>query len=198
MNYINQLEYEHIPYPTRIMDEAYAPYGKPTTVKSSGCGLCSVCMAIDLLTDTSFDIADCVLISMECSANHSTGTDMNVLGPVISEKFGIEYSKTSDTQEAIAHLRRGGVIVVHVGIPEGKEIGLFTKAGHYMLIISTDGEEFCFLDPSYTPEKYTIHERAGRVNTANAPYLYCNVQTMESETKPGKVRYHMFNRIKKN
>ena len=153
-------------------------------------------MAIDLITDTSLDVEECVRISMECSANYINGTDMNILGPVIAKKFGIEYSKTSDTQEAIAHLRRGGVIVVHVGIPVGKEIGLFTKVGHYMLIISTDGEEFCFLDPSYTPDKYTIPERAGRVNIDKAPYLYCDVQTMESETKPGKVRYHMFNRKK--
>ena len=196
MKYISQLAYAHIPYPTRTKDPQYAPNGKPTTAKSSGCGLCSVCMAIDLLTDTSLEVEECVRISMECSANHRNGTDMNILGPVIAEKFDIEYSKTSDTQEAIAHLMRGGVIVVHVGVPVGKEIGLFTKGGHYMLIISTDGEEFCFLDPSYTPDKYTIPERAGRVNIDKAPYLYCDVQTMESETKPGRVRYHMFNRKK--
>ena len=196
MKYISQLEYAHIPYPTWTKDPEYAPNGKPTTARSSGCGLCSVCMAIDLLTDTQLDVEECVRISMECSANHRAGTDMHILGPVIAEKFGIEYSKTNDTQEAIAHLQRGGVIVVHVGIPEGKEIGLFTNRGHYMLIISTDGEEFCFLDPSYTPEKFTIPERAGRVNTTHFPYLYCDVLTMESETKPGKVRYHLFNRKK--
>ena len=197
MKYINQLGYAHIPYPTRMEDPAYAPNGKPTTVRSSGCGLCSVCMGINMITDANVDITEITRISMECSANHLSGTDMNVLGPVIAEKFGVEYSKTDDTKEAIEHLRRGGVIVVHVGIPEGKEIGLFTVSGHYMLIISTDGEEFCFLDPSYTPEKFTIPERVGKVNIANAPYLYCGVHTMEAEKKPNRIRYHMFNRIKK-
>lgn len=197
MKYLNQLEYEHIPYPTRTKEKAFAPHGKPTNVKTSGCGLCSVCMAIDLLTDTTLDIEECTRISMECSANHRGGTDMNVLAPVIAEKFCLEYTKTDNTDEAVAHLRSGGVVVVHVGVPKDKEIGLFTKGGHYMLIISTDGEEFCFLDPSYTPDKFDIPERVGRVNTINAPYLYCDLKTMESERKPGFVRYHMFKRIKK-
>ena len=119
---------------------------------------------------------------------------MNVLGPVIAEKFGIHYSKTSELTAAIRHLQSGGMIVVHVGVPEGKEIGLFTKGGHYMAIISTDGEKFCFLDPSYTPEKFTVPERAGKVNTTHAPFLYCDVNTLDRETKPGKVKYHLFSR----
>ena len=194
MKYINQLEYPHIPYPTCVKSEEYAPSGKPTTVKSSGCGLCSVCMAIDLLTDTNLDIEECVRMSMDCVANHSRGTDMNILGPVVAEKFGLEYSKTSELPEAIAHLEAGGVIVVHVGVPEGREIGLFTKGGHYMLLISTDGKEFCILDPSYNEEKYEIPERAGKVNTKNAPYLYCDVNVVHSETKAQ--RYHLFSRKK--
>ena len=139
MKYINQLEYPHIPYPTRIKQPEYAPNGLATTVKSSACGLCSVCMAIDILTDTTLDIEECVRISCDCVANHSRGTDMNILGPVIAEKFGISYSKTDDLAEAIHHIQVGGVIVVRVGVPEGKEIGLFTKGGHYMLLIATDG-----------------------------------------------------------
>ena len=154
-------------------------------------------MAIDVITDTTLDIEECVRISMECIANHSRGTDMNILGPVIAEKFNIEYSKTSDLQVAIRHLQEGGVIIAHVGIPEGKEIGLFTKGGHYILLVSVDEKEFCILDPSYTPDKFTIPEREGRVNFENAPYLYCDIGTVDSETKPGRVKYHMFARKKK-
>ena len=90
MKYVNQLEYEHIPYPTRVKEEAYAPSGMKSTVRSSGCGLCSVCMAIDIITDTTLDIEECVKISCDCVANHARGTDMNILGPVIAEKFDIE------------------------------------------------------------------------------------------------------------
>ena len=194
MKYINQLDYSHIPYPTRVKQEEYAPNGLQTSVRSSGCGLCSVCMAIDLLTDKTLSIEECVNISRECVANYSRGTDMNILGPVIAERFDIEYSKTSDLTEAIHHFREGGVIVVHVGIPVGKEIGLFTKGGHYMLLISTDGKDFCFLDPSYTKEKFKLPERLGRVDESRAPYLYAPIETIDSECKPEKVKYHLFKR----
>ena len=197
MKYVNQLDYSHIPYPTRVKEEAYAPNGLNSSVKSSGCGLCCLCMAVDMLTDKTLEIEACVNLSIESVANYARGTDMNILGPVVAEKFGICYSKTSDLAKAIAHLQAGGVIIVHVGVPENKEIGLFTKGGHYMLLISTDGEEFCILDPSYKEDKFDIPERMGRVNTNNAPYLYCDVNVVDSETKPGKVKYHLFSRIKK-
>ena len=197
MKYINQLEYPHIPYPTQVRVEGFAPHGDSSTVKTSGCGLCTMCMAIELLTDTTLEVEECVRISCECGANHSTGTDMNIFGPVIAEKFGISHSKTSDLNEAIRHLQEGGVIIVYAGVPEGKEIGLFTKGGHYILLISTDGKEFCFLDPSYSPEKFKIPEREGRVNEKNAPYLYADVLTIDSETRPGRVKYYLFSRKKK-
>ena len=192
MKYINQLEYPHIPYPTRVKQAEYAPHGMNTTVKSSACGLRSVCMAIDLLTDTTLDIEECVRISCDCVANHSRGTDMNILGPVIAEKFGINYSKTSDLSEAIRHIQAGGVVVVHVGVPEGKEIGLFTKGGHYIALIASDGETFTILDPSYKAGKFDIPERAGKVDERCAPILYCDVHTVHAEMKPNRIKYHMF------
>ena len=198
MKYINQLEYPHLPYPTRVKMEGIPEERRNTTVKSSGCGLCSACMAVDLLTDKTLEIEECVRISMDCVANHRRGTDMTILGPVIAEKFNLSYSSTQDVSEAIEHLRAGGVIVVHVAVPEGAPTGLFTKGGHYMLLVATDGKEFCILDPSYTPEKYKIPERAGRVNEANAPYLYADVSILHSETtnEDGRPKYHLFARRK--
>ena len=101
-----------------------------------------------------------------------------------------------ETDKAVEHLRDGGAIIAHVGIPEGASIGLFTKSGHYISLISTDGKEFCILDPSYSDEKYKIPERIGRVNESNAPYLYADINTLHSETKPGRTKYHLFARKK--
>ena len=196
MKYVNQLEYAHLPYPTKIKKAEVPEEKKKTTVRSSGCGLCCACMTVDLLTDKSLDIEECVRISEECLANHGVGTDMSILGPVIAEKFGLSYSKTNDLGEAIAHLQNGGAIIAHVGIPKDAPIGLFTKSGHYISLISTDGKEFCILDPSWSAEKYKIPERLGRVNEDNYPYLYCDVNTVHSETKPGKTKYHLFARKK--
>ena len=198
MKYVSQLQYAHIPYPTRVKDPAFAPNGKPTTGRSSGCGLCSACMAIDILTDTTLDFEESVRMSIECGANHKAGTDMNIFAPVLAKRFGLDYSKTDDKNELIAHLQSGGVAIMHAGIPVGKEISLFASGGgHYILLVSTDGKDICILDPSYSPEKYNHPARIGRINVANAPYLYCDVDTVDSETKPERVKYHLFKRIKK-
>lgn len=194
MHYVNQLAHRHIPYHTNVRKESVAEKDRIRNVALSGCGLCCVCMMVDQLTNMTLTIEDCVKISEECVANHSTGTDMKVLGPVIAEKYKLDYKGSNDLGEAIRHLQNGGHIIAHVGIPEGKEIGLFTKGGHYISLISTDGEDFCILDPSYTSDKFDIPERAGKVDTSHAPYLYCNVNLVDSETKVGKIKYHMFSR----
>ena len=193
MKYLNQYEYRHIPYITHT--KAAEDPNRVKDVGRSGCGLCCSCMAVDLLTDTALPIEDCVKLSEGSGANHSAGTDLSILGPVVAEKFGLSYSNTSDLDEAIRHLQCGGVIVAHVTVHEGQEQGLFTKRGHYIALISTDGEEFCILDPSYTPEKFESPDRKGKVNTKNAPYLYCDVNTVHAETsRNSSSKYYVFKR----
>ena len=194
MKYINQLEYPHVPYRTNVLNPNKSEADKMRTVSKSGCGLCCVCMTIDLLTDKTLEVEECVKISDEAIANHGCGTDMNILGPVIAEKFDIDYRSTSDVGEAISHIMRGGVAIAHVGVPLGKEQGLFTKGGHYILLVSTDERRFCILDPSYTPKKFTTPDRIGQVDVSRAPYLYCDVDTVNGEIKPNRIGYHLFSR----
>ena len=198
MKYINQNKYPHIPYRTRAKVEGLTDEQRTTDVAESGCGLCCASMVVDCLTDKTLEIEDSVRLSEECVANHYVGTDMNVLGPALAEKFGLYYEKTNELGEVIAHLRNGGVAIVLVGIPEGQKRGLFTAFGHYMLLLSTDGKEFCILDPSYTEKKFKGPDRIGRINEENAPYLYCDVNTVDKEADnilyEGK--YHLFSRKK--
>lgn len=196
MQYLNQYDYAHIPYHHKVKHEGLTEEEKTSNVRRSGCGLCCACMTVDLLTDKSLSVEECVRLSEECVANHTVGTDMTILGPTVAEKFGLLYSNTDSLDEAIRHLQSGGVIIANVGVPEGAEIGLFTKYRHYISLIATDGKEFCILDPSYTPDKFTIPERAGKVNTDNAPYLYADVATVYAEARVGRVRYHLFARKK--
>ncbi len=191
MLYLNQLEYGDIKY-NHNMENGGPPEGRDN-VKTSGCGLCSACMIVDALTDKSLDIREAVRLSEENGANLQVGTSMSVLGPVIAERFGLEYSNTASLSEAIEHLRRGGKIICNVGHPEGKA-GLFTMRSHFIVIISTDGKEFCILDPSYKEGKFDIPERAGKVNCENAPFLYCDVNLLHAETE--NRRYHLFSRKK--
>ena len=194
MKYLNQLEYKHIPYRTYMNDPTKTDEERLKSVSGSGCGLCCAAMAVQYLTPMTLTVEDCVKISETAGANHSRGTDMKILAPAIAEKYNLEYITTSELAEAIRYLREGAQIIAHVGVPEGREIGLFTKGGHYILLTSTDGAEFCILDPSYTPEKFEIPERAGKVNTKNAPYLYCDVNTVDSECKKDRIKYHVLRR----
>ena len=193
MHYINQLNYPHLVYHTNAKRDVPAEE-KINTVKAVGCGLCCACMVVNSLTPYTLNIEDCVKISESCGANPYRGTNMSILAPVIAEKYDLVYTATDDLEEAIAHLQKGGQIIVHTGIPEGQEIGLFTQSGHYILAVSTDGKEFCILDPEYSPGKFDIPKRSGKVDDSHAPYLYCDVNIVDSETKPGKTKYHLFAR----
>lgn len=194
MKFINQLEYSHVPYRTRAKVEGLTDEQRTTNVAESGCGLCCSCMVIDLLTDKTLSVEDSVRLSEECVANHSPGTDMNVLGAALAEKFGLEYSRTSDVNEVIRHLQNGGVAVSLISIKEGNKISLFAEYGHYILLVSTDGKDFCILDPYYKLEKFDVPERAGKVDVSRAPFLYCDVNLVDDECV--YKRYYLFSRKK--
>ena len=114
MKYFSQRRYSYIPYP-QLMDFPDDPYGKSATVRSGGCGLCSACMMVDQLTLQPFSVRECAQLSMDCGANHDDGTDMEIFGPVLAEKFNLEYYPTNDVALAAEELRNGGRVILLVG-----------------------------------------------------------------------------------
>ncbi len=151
-------------------------------------------MTVDLLTTKELPIEECVKLSEGCGANYGAGTDMSMLAPVVAERFGLDYRNTDDQAQMLACLQTGGAVIVHVKKLPDDPTGLFTKSGHYMSVISTDGTQLCILDPSYTPEKYHLPEREGKVNDKNAPFLYTSKDTLHAHTPWDKPKYHLFRR----
>ena len=192
MRYLNQLDYRHIPYITHTKDDDILD--KVYNVARSGCGLCCLCMAVDALTTKQLPLEECVGLSEGCGANYGAGTDLSMLSPVVAEKFDLDYRNTSDQGEMLRHLQAGGYVIVHVKRLPDDEVGLFTKSGHYMSVIATDGEKVTILDPSYTPEKYHLEGREGKVDDKNAPFLYCHKDTLHAHTAWEKPKYHLFSR----
>lgn len=192
MHYLNQYDYRHVPYLNRMKDETVQ--NKVYDVARSGCGICCCCMTVDLLTTKQLSVEEGVKLSEDCGANYAAGTDMSMLAPVVAEKFDLDYRNTDDLDEMLRHLQAGGAVIVHVKRLEGDEVGLFTKSGHYMSVIATDGEEVCILDPSYTPEKYHLEGREGKVDDKNAPFLYCHKDTLHAHTAWNRPKYHLFSR----
>ena len=152
MRHINQRRYSYIPYP-QWTDEPDNPRGKKGTVRSGGCGLCCACMVVDQLTTEKFPVREAAQLSMAVGANHKSGTDMKIFGPVFAEKFGLTYAASTDIDEAIEAVRDGGRVIVLVGATEPKHKGIFTKGGHYITIVSATRHEVCILDPSRSPKQ---------------------------------------------
>ena len=191
MKYISQLEYEHIPYYNNTRVEPTV-----SNVKKTGCGLCSLAMMLEHITTDSISIEELVKLSEENGANGGVGTSMYILAPIIAERFGLNYRSTSEISEVIGHLRAGGHVIVHVVSKErGAVHGLFTKTGHFMSIISTDGKDFCYFDPSYTTKKFSTPERIGKIDASAFPFLYCGIELMHGERERAKACYHLFSRI---
>ena len=195
MKYINQLKYPHIPYRTHTADTTKTEEEKMKSISKAGCGLCCACMMVDQLTDKELTLEAAVKMSEESGANYKRGTTMRLLGPALSEKFGIEYYPANELSDVIAALKDGAHVIALVEIDPETKLGLFTNGAHYISLISTDGKEFCILDPSYKPEKFEREDRKGKVDTSHAPYLYCDVNTVHAETSiKSSSKYYVFKR----
>ena len=190
MLYINQRDYPHIPYPNDIEGQCLP---EKQNIATCGCGICSACMVVDQLTTQSLSLEEGIAISVANKANLRPGTNMIKFGTAVAEKFDLKFSYTGDKEEMLAHLRKGGRVIVNVANrPDGTR-GLFTRTGHYMVLIAAEGEQICFLDPYYGPE-YNEGELKEKVDSSRAPILYCDMDLIERETENRKTPYYLFER----
>ena len=97
--------------------------------------------------------------------------------------------------EVISHLQKGGSVIALVGGSREGYVGLFAKSGHYILLQSYDGEEFCILDPALSDEKYTLEGRVGRARV-DKPFVYSSREEVELATEAQSTRYFLFARKK--
>ena len=109
MTYINQTNYPHVSYPT--LTDLPELGGSKATVKSSGCGLCATCMVVENMTGKSFPLIDCLELSIAVNANHSPGTDLEVLAPYVAERFDLDLVMTEDPELVREHLKKGFMAV---------------------------------------------------------------------------------------
>lgn len=196
MRHIIQRKYSYIPYP-QYMDEPDNPRGKKGTIRSGGCGVCSVCMVIDQLTTEKFSVKECAQLSMAVGGNHSSGTDMTILGPVVAEKFNLDYAESYDVNDALTALREGGRVIALVGGIEPDNRGIFTAGGHYIVLIAADDkDEICILDPNWTSKTFPKWEKQGLVRTEGT-LVYTSPAVLHQEGKKlGDPTYYIFHRKK--
>lgn len=138
MKYVNQLEYPDWLYVTKVkLEGELAEKGRTTTIKGSGCGLCSAVMVANrLLPDCDFELKDAIRLSYESEANHATGTDYNRFAPAFAEKCGLDMESSNDPERLRYCLRTGGAAVLHVKGDRDGRVGVFSHVGHYVAAIS--------------------------------------------------------------
>lgn len=195
MKYVNQLDYPHLLYVTKTDMEGRArERGKTSTVKTSGCGLCSAVMVADrLLPNCEFSLEDALDLSYAVKANHKRGTDYNRFAPAFAEKMGLKWEASKDLEDLRRCLRTGGAAVVLVGGDREGHIGLFTHGGHYITVISEEADgRFVILDPSFRPDKFEEEGRPGKVEIRNGVIVLCDGDTLDGETETDSTPYHLF------
>ncbi len=192
MLFINQNDYENMPYPT----DAKNPDSKNMlegTIASSGCGICSCCMMVDRLTLKTLTLEECRQMAIDCGANMDPGTDMEFLAPVVAEKFDLDLKTSSNTGELIECLQNGGCAVLNPGGDREGYHGLFTRGGHYMTAISYCNGEFLIFDPSWSETKFHTPEREGRVREEGC-FVYVTPEVLIEDTENRRPRYFLFSR----
>lgn len=184
MKYINQLEYPDLLYVTRTtMDGKDLEFGKTSTVKTSGCGLCAALIAADrLLVNYEFTLTDAIQLSYDTKANERVGTDYKRFAPAFAEKLGLRFEYSNNLEDVRNCLRTGGAVVVLADGNREGHVGLFTKTGHYITIVSEEPDgRFAILDPSFTPSKYEEEGRKGRVEIKYDMIILCDGETLAGE-----------------
>ena len=195
MKYISQLEFPDIPYITRYeLEGEEREKGKSTTVRSSGCGLCSAIMVLDrLVPEYTFDLEDAVKFSYDCEANHRKGTNYKRFAPKFAEKFGLELEMSNDAERLRYCLRTGGAAVIHIKGDREGHVGVFSNGGHYSAAISEERDgRIAVLDPSYKEGKYEEEGRKGLVELKNGVIALCDMQVIIDDTLPADPSFYLF------
>ncbi len=191
MVYINQRKYVDMIYPHNL-DNGGVPEGKDT-IAAAGCGLCSLCMVVEHLTQKQLPLEECIKLSCDNGANRKIGTSMRILGPIVAQMYDLAYAQTSSKEELIAHLQSGGEAIANVSGDRPGVRGLFTDGGHYMVVVSTDGQEAKILDPGYIPGMFDQDGRRGKVRLED-PFVFCTLDILIEEASNRNPSFYLFKR----
>jgi len=195
MKYINQLDYEHLPYVTctEATGEKFER-GQKTTIRSSGCGLCSAIMvAHRLLPNIEFGLDEALAISYESKANYGAGTGYQRFVPAFAQRVGLYYESSDDPQDLIRCLQTGGAAVVHVGGDQEGRVGVFSHIGHYIVAINVERDgRIAILDPSYKIGKYEEEGRVGKVEMKNDYIALTDVETLVKDSSNRHPSFWLF------
>ncbi|MEA4920619.1 MAG: hypothetical protein VB078_06855 [Clostridiaceae bacterium] len=183
MSYYNQNKYKSVSYPHASRPNA--------TVASSGCGVCCMSMIVEGLTGQAWPPKQSAAYSISVGARASSGTDMARLGAQISKKFSLPYKTTSDVNMLAEALKGGAWAIANVGGDRTGYTGLFSDAGHYIVVRGIWGGKFIIWDPGYYVGKFNKAGRNGKV-TISGNDIYVLPLYLDQDCSSRAPRYYIF------
>lgn len=124
-------------------------YGQGT-VYTSGCGCAALCNALDALGIARVSVKAMCAYAVSIGARVSGGTDEATLLKHAAKKYGFSYKTTSKNAELLAHLKAGGVAILH----GGNSYKLFSDSGHFVCAVAASGSTVTVLDSFWYEGKY--------------------------------------------
>ena len=124
-------------------------YGQGT-VYTSGCGCAALCNALDALGIARVSVKAMCAYAVSVDARVKGGTDESVLLKHAAKKYGFTYRTTSKNAELLAHLKSGGVAILH----GGNSYKLFSDSGHFVCAVAASGNTVTVLDSFWYEGKY--------------------------------------------
>nr|DAG78784.1 MAG TPA: peptidase [Caudoviricetes sp.] len=124
-------------------------YGQGT-VYTSGCGCAALCNALDALGIARVSVKAMCAYAVSVGARVTGGTDEATLLKHTAKKYGFTYRTTSKNAELLAHLKSGGVAILH----GGSAYKLFSDSGHFVCAVAASGNTVTVLDSFWYDGKY--------------------------------------------
>lgn len=125
-------------------------YGS-NSIYNSACGPASLCNALKALGLADISIPTMCQLAVSCGARVDGGTVMATLLRETARKYHFTYSTTSSNAELLAHLKAGGVAILH----NGSRYKLFSNSGHFVTAVAASGTTITVLDSYWYDGKYT-------------------------------------------
>lgn len=152
--YYNQNDYKSTPYPKNS--------DKTKTIATSGCGVCSVAMAINNLCGKElYTIPALAKFSINVGARDEYGTNVTkLLNAICKEHKEFSYTTTTNGNKFLEHLKNGGVGICN---QYNSNYPLLSTSGHFCYCPSATGNNVYIDDPGMTSSKYTTDFRQANI-----------------------------------
>lgn len=121
------------------------------SIYNSACGPASLCNALQALGLADVSIPTMCKLAVSCGARVDGGTLMQPLLRAAAPKYHFRYCTTSKNAELLAHLKAGGMAILHAGTA----YKLFSTSGHFVTAVAASGSTITVLDSYWYDGKYT-------------------------------------------